>query len=88
MVLAAEKITVFILWITTVLITLSLVAPFFNTVRVIVSWQHPSGQGVYQIDNLAISQRFRGCNKQATDIGTLRDYYLMVAKLRLRTAAV
>ena len=48
---------------------------------------------MYQIDHLAISQRFGGCledarNKKAVDVGTLRDHYLMVAKLRLRTAAV
>ena len=28
------------------------------------------------------------CNKKEADIGTLRAHYLMVAKLRLRTAAV
>ena len=56
-----------------------------------VTWQHPSGQGMYEIDHLAISQRFRGCledvrNKKAADSETLRDNYVVVAKMRLRTA--
>ena len=58
-----------------------------------VSWQHPSGRYANQIDHLAISRRFRGCledirNRKVADIGNLRDHYLMVAMLRLRTAAI
>ena len=46
-----------------------------------------------QIDHFAISQRFRGCledvrNRRGADIGTLFDHYLVVAVLRLRTAAL
>ena len=56
-----------------------------------VSWQHPSGR--YAIDHLAISRRFRGClkdirNRKLANIGNLRDHYLIVAMLRLRTAAI
>ena len=57
-----------------------------------VSWQHP-GRIANQIDHLAISRRLRGClenirNRQAADIGNLRDHYLMVEMRRLRTAAI
>ena len=64
-----------------------------STVRVIVSWQHPSGRHANQIDHLAISRRFRSCledirNRKAADISKLRDHYLIIAMLRLRTAAI
>ena len=54
-----------------------------------VTWQHPSGRHANQIDHLAISRRFGGCfedkrNRNAADIGNLRDHHLMVAMMRLR----
>ena len=58
-----------------------------------VSWISPSGRTSNQIDHFAISRRFRGClmnvrNKRGADIGNSLDHFLMVATLRLRTAAV
>ena len=58
-----------------------------------VSWQHPSDRHAHQIEHLANSKRFRGClgdirNRKVADIGNLRDHYLMVAMLRLRTAVI
>ena len=46
-----------------------------------------------QIDHFAISLRFRGClmnvrNKRGADIGNSPDHFLIVATLRVRTAAV
>ena len=66
---------------------------FQHRTRDKVSWQHPSGRYANQIDHLAISRRFKGCledirNRKVADIGNLRDHYLMVAMLRLRTAAI
>ena len=67
-------------------------ATFQHRTRDKVSWQHPSGRYANQIDHLAISRRFRGClediRNRKVAIGNLRDYYLLVAMLRLRTAAV
>ena len=58
-----------------------------------VSWNSPSGRTSNQIDHFAISRRFRGClmnvhNKRGADIGNSIDHFLMLATLRLRTAAV
>ena len=66
---------------------------FQNRTRDKVSWQHPSGRHANQIDHLAISRRFGGCledirNRKVANIGNLRDHYLMVAMLWLRTAAI
>ena len=56
-------------------------------------WQHSSGRYANQTDHLVISERFRGYledirNRKVADIGYLRDHYLMVVMLRLRTAAI
>ena len=66
---------------------------FQHRTRGKVSWQHPSGRHANQIDHLAISRRLRCCledirNIKVVDIGNLRDHYLMVAMLQLRTAPI
>lgn len=58
-----------------------------------VSWVSPDGVTQNQIDHIAMSRRFRGClldvrNKRGADKGVLHDHHLMVATVRLRTAAV
>ena len=51
-----------------------------------VCWQHPSDKHANQIDQLCCLEDMR--NKKTTDIGNLIYHYLMLALLRLRTAAI
>ena len=58
-----------------------------------ITWVSPGGSIYNQIDHFAISRRFRGClldvrSKSSADLGTIYDHRLMLAKIRLRTAAV
>ena len=57
-----------------------------------ITWMTPGGRYKKQIDHFAMSRRFRGClmdvrSKTSADLGVLFDHRLMVAKIRLRTAA-
>ena len=58
-----------------------------------VTYVTPGGRYNTQIDYFSISQRFKGCledvrNRRGCDIGQKHDHFLVVAILRLRTAAV